>query len=65
MYRSFRQEINKKARAVNDTLDQIDVLDIFRAFHPKEVEYPFFLSAHVKYSRMDHMLGHKTSLNKF
>ena len=43
----------------------MDLIDIFRAFHPKAVEYTHFLSAHGMFSKIDHMLGHRTSLNKF
>ena len=49
--------------ALNDTLDQTDLIDIYRVFHPKVAEYTFFSSAHETYSKIDHMLGHKTSLN--
>ena len=65
MDRSSRQKINKETVALNDTLDQMDLTDIFRTFHPKTAEYTFFSSAHGTFSRIDHMLGHKTSLNKF
>ena len=41
------QKINKETAALNDTLDQMDLIDIFRAFHPKEAEYMYFSSAHV------------------
>ena len=51
--------------ALNDILDQMDLIDIFRAFHPKATEYTYFSSIHGMFSRLDHMLGHKTSLNKF
>ena len=43
----------------------MDLIDIFRAFHPKAAEYTYFSSAHGMFSRIDHMLGHRTSLNKF
>ena len=43
----------------------MNVNDIYRAFHSKAAEYTFFLCAHGTFSRTDHMLGHKTSLNKF
>ena len=46
-------------------LDQKDLTDIFRAFHPKAAEYAFFKSAHGTFSSIDHMLGHKTSLSEF
>ena len=45
-------------------LDQMNLIDIQRIFHPKVAEYIFFLSAHGTLSKTDHMLGHKTSLNK-
>ena len=65
MDRCSREKINQKTAALNDTLDQMDFIDIFRAFHPKAAEYTYFSSAHGTFSRIDHMLGHKTSLNKF
>ena len=65
MDRSSRQRINKEKAALNDTLDQMDLIDIFRAFHPKEAEYTYFSSAHGVFSRIDLILGRKTSLNKF
>ena len=43
----------------------MDLIDIFRIFHPKATEYAYFSSAHGMLSRRDHMLEHKTSLNKF
>ena len=45
--------------------DQLDLIDIYRAFHPKIVEFTFFSSAHRTFSRIDHILGHKSSLGKF
>ena len=65
MERSSRQKINKDGAALNDTLDQMDLIDILRAFHPKAAEYMYFSSIHAVFPRIDHMLGHKTSLNKF
>ena len=67
MDRSFRQKINVKTVALNDTLDQmvLDLIDIVRVFHPKAAEYTLFSSAHGTFSRIGHMFGHKTSLSKF
>ena len=65
MDRSSRQKINKETQALNDTLDQIDLTDIYRAFHPKAAEYTFFSSTRGTFSRTDHMLDHKVSLGKF
>ena len=51
--------------ALNDTLDKMDFTDIFRIVHPKAAEYTFFSSAHGTFSRTDHILGHKSALNKY
>ena len=59
MDRSPNQKINKETMALNDTLDQMDLTDIFRTFHPKATEYTVFSSAHGTFSRIDHILGHK------
>ena len=63
--RSFRQKINKETQALNDTIGQIDLIDIYRTFHPKTAGYTFFSSAHGTFSRIDHILCHKSSLGKF
>ena len=65
MDRSSKQKINKETIALNDTLDEMDLTDIFRTFHPKAVEYTFFPSAHGTFSRIDNILGHKSALNKY
>ena len=65
MDRSSKMKINKETQALNDTIGQIDLIDIYRTFHPKVVEYTFFSSAHGTFSRIDHILGHKSSLGKF
>ena len=51
--------------AWNDTLDQMDLTDIFKTFHPKAAEYTFFSSAHGTFFRIDHILGHKSTLSKY
>ena len=50
---------------MNNTLDEMDLTDIYRAFHPKEAKYTFFSSVHGTFSKINHMIGHKPSLNKF
>ena len=54
-----------ETQALNDTVDQIDLIDIYRIFHQKAAEFTFFSSAHGTFSRIDHILGHKSSLSKF
>ena len=64
MDRSSKQKINKETQVLNDTLDEMDLMDIFRTFHPNAEEYTFFSSAHGTFSRIDHILGHKSNLSK-
>ena len=65
MDRSSKQKINKETQVLNDTLDKMDLIDIFRIFHPNAEEYTFFSSAHGTFSRINHILGHKSNLSKF
>ena len=66
MDRSSKQKINKETQVLNDTLDEIDLIDIFRTFHPNAEEYTFFSSSHGIFSMwIDHILGHKSNFSKF
>ena len=65
MDRSTKQKINKETQTLNDTMDQLDLIDIYRTFHPKTINFTFFSSAHGTFSRIDHILGHKSRLGKF
>ena len=62
---SSGQKISKELLASNDTSDQMNLIDIYGALHPKSSEYPFFSNAHGTFSRIDHMLAHKASFIKF
>ena len=64
MDRSSKVKINKETQALNDTLNKMDLIDIYRTFHPKTKEYTFFSSAYGIFSRIDHILHHKSSLGK-
>ena len=63
--RSSKQKINKETQALNNSLDHMDLIDIFRTFQPDAEEYTFFSSVHGTFFRIDHILGHKSSLGKF
>ena len=65
MDRSTKQKINKETQTLNDTIDQLGLIDIYRTFHPKTMNFTFFSSAHRTFSRIGHILGHKSSLGKF
>ena len=64
MDRSSRQKLIRK-RVLNGTLDEMFLTDIFRTFHPNVEEYNSFSSAHETFSRIGHILGHKSNLSKF
>ena len=65
MDRFSKQKINKETQVLNDTLDEMDLTDIFKTFHPNAVEYTFFSSTHGTFSSIDHILGHKSNLRKY
>ena len=64
MDRSTKQKISKETQVLNDTMGQLDLTDIFRTFHSKTMDFTFFSSAHGTFSRIDHMLNHKSRLGK-
>ena len=63
MDRSSKQKIIKETQVLNDTLDEMDLIDIFRTFHPNSEEYTFS-NAHGTFSKIDQILGHKSNLSK-
>ena len=62
---STKKKISKGTQTLNDTMDQLDLIDIYGTFHPQTVNFNFFSSAHGTFSRIDHIPGHKSSLGKF
>ena len=58
-------KINKETEALHGTIEQMDLIDIYRTFHPKTADYTFFSSVHGTFSRIDHVFHHKSSLSKF
>ena len=64
MDQSSRQKTNKAKEILKETIEKLDLIDIFRTLHPKTSDYTFFSSVHGPFSRIDHKLGHKvTSTN--
>ena len=58
------KENQQETQTLNETMDQLDLIDIYRTFHPKTMNFTFFSNAHVTFSRIDNILGHKSSLGK-
>ena len=65
MDRSTKQKISKETQTLNDALEQLDLIDIHRTFHPKTMDSTIFSRAQGTFSRIDHILGHKSNLSKF
>jgi exonuclease III len=62
--RSYKQKLNKEFQVLKYTIDQMDLLDVYRTFHPTATQHAFFSAAHATFSKIDHILGHKASLSK-
>ena len=62
---NIKKDIVSLNNTLNNTLEEMDLTDTYRAFHPKEAKYTFFSSVHGTFSKIDNMRGHKASLNKF
>ena len=65
MDRSSKQNINKDILSLNNTLAEMELMDIYRAFHPQEAKYTFLSNVHRTFSKIDHIIVHKKGLNKF
>ena len=65
MDRWTKQKINKETQILNDTMDQLHLIDIYRTYYPKTINFTFLSGAHGTFSRIDHILGHKSSFGKF
>ena len=65
MNRATKQKISKETQALIYTIDQLDLINIYRTFHPQTMNFTFFSSAHGTFSRIDHILGRKSRLGKF
>jgi exonuclease III len=63
--RSSKQKINKEIQDLKYTIDPMDLLDVYRTFHPTSTQYTLFSTAHGTFSKIDHILGHKASLRKY
>ena len=65
MDRSTKEKISKETQTLNDTINQLDLIDIYRTFHPKAMNFIFFSSAHETFFMIDYILSHKSSLGRF
>jgi endonuclease/exonuclease/phosphatase family metal-dependent hydrolase len=63
--RSSKQKIKKEIQDLKYTIEQMDLLDVYKTFHPTSTQSTFFLAAHGTFFKIDHILGHKASLSKY
>jgi exonuclease III len=63
--RPSKQKINKEILELNHSINQMDLADVYRIFHPTSIQYTFFSAAHGTFSKIDHILGHKASFSKY
>jgi exonuclease III len=63
--KSSKQKINKEIQDLKHTIDQTDLVDVYRTFHPTSTQYTFFSAAHGTFSKIDHILGHKANFRKY
>ena len=65
MDRSWKKKLNKDTAKLAETLNQLELIDIYRSYDPKVKEYTFISPPHGTFLKIDHIIGHRTSLLRY